>query len=262
MERRQFLTASLAASTLAMAGDVAAQPAKQNGRQFYQLRRYRMVNGPEVKLTEDFFREALIPAAGRMGLGPVGAFRLEVGQGAPTYYLLIPGSSIETLAELDLLLAKDAKFLKAAAPYWNATATAPAFERLEISLLAAFSNWPKITPPSADKTKRVYQLRTYASPSIGEHVLKVKMFHAGELDIFLKSGFHPIFFGDALTGSHLPHLTYMLSFKNMAELEAKWKIFSHDPAWKKLEHGRRFGFDQIVSNINNLILSALDCSQI
>lgn len=264
MERRQFLAGTLAASTLAMAGGAKAQPEASAEREFYQLRRYNLMSGPQLKLTGDFFRTALIPAAGRMGLGPVGAFELEYGQQTPAYYLLIPGRSIEAVAELDLRLAGDAEFLKAAAPFWNATATAPAFERVEVSLLAAFKGWPKLTPPpaSAQKGKRIFQLRTYESPSNGEHVRKVEMFHSGEFDIFLKSGFHPVFFSDALAGSRLPKLTYMLSFADMAELEAKWKIFRNDPAWIKLKADPRFGFDQIVSNISNLVLSPLDCSEI
>jgi len=48
----------------------------------------------------------------------------------------------------------------------------------------------------------------------------------------LKAGFHPVFFGDTLFGSRLPNLTYMLSFENSAELEAKWDIFRNDPDWK------------------------------
>src|SRR5579859_4959682 len=163
MQRRQFLAASIAASTLAIAGDVAAQDAAPQNREFYQLRRYSLKSGPQLKLTENFFRDALIPATKRMGMGPAGAFRLEFGEQTPAYYLLIPGPSLDTLAQLDLRLAGDAEFLNAAAPYWNARAAAPAFERVEISLLAAFEGWPRITPP--EKGKRVFQLRTYESPS-------------------------------------------------------------------------------------------------
>jgi hypothetical protein len=88
------------------------------------------------------------------------------------------------------------------------------------------------------------------------------MFHAGEFDIFLKAGFHPVFFGDGLIGSRLPHLTYMLRFADQAELEAKWDVFRNDPAWKKLSTDPRYAYDQIVNNITNVILSPLACSQI
>jgi hypothetical protein len=264
MERRQFLAASIAASALAAAQQAATQVPVGPAREFYLLRRYNLFSGNQLKLTESYFAGALLPALARRGMGPVGAFRLDIGPETPAYYLLIPGNSVEALAELDLQLADDAEFLKAADAFWNATSTTPAFQRVEISLLAAFRGWPKITPPSspAATSKRIFQLRTYESPSNGEHVRKVEMFHAGEFDIFKNAGFHPVFFGDALIGSRLPSLTYMLSFADLAELDTKWDVFRADPAWKKLSSNPRYAYDAIVTNITNLILSPLACSQI
>jgi hypothetical protein len=187
-----------------------------------------------------------------------------VGPETPSFYLLIPGSRVDELVELDLHLAQDEGFLKVAEPFWNATAAAPAFQRVEISLLAAFEGWPKLTPPTsaATKAKRIFQMRTYESPSNGEHVRKVEMFHSGEFEIFVKAGCHPVFFGDTLIGARMPNLTYMLSFADQAELEAKWEVFRNDPAWKKLSASPRYTYDQIVTNITNLYLSPLGCSQI
>lgn len=265
MERRQFLAASVAASAVTLAGDVAAQSGSAaSSREFYQLRRYGLQQGPQSKVTESYFGDALIPALARMGMGPLGAFRVDIGPETPVFYLLTPGPSVQGLAELDLRLAEDAVFLKAAEPFWNATAAAPPFERVESSLLAAFQGWPKLTPPAAaaTKAKRIFQLRTYESPSNGDHVRKVEMFHSGEFEIFLKAGFHPVFFGDTLIGSRMPNLTYMLSFTDQAEMDAKWNLFRDDPDWKKLSSSPRFASDQIVTNITNLMLSPLGCSQV
>jgi hypothetical protein len=132
---------------------------------------------------------------------------------------------------------------------------------VESWLLAAFAGWPRATPPAA-KSKRIFQLRTYESPSNGEHVRKVEMFHAGEFEVFKAAGFHPVFFADTLVGSHMPSLTYMLSVGDLTELDAKWNAFRNAPAWKTLSADARFAFDPIVSNISNLLLSPLDCSQI
>jgi NIPSNAP len=269
VKRRDFLAASIAASTLAATGETLAQVSATGTpttprREFYQLRRYNLLSGPQLKLSENYFSGALIPALARLGLGPVGAFKLDIGPETPAYFLLIPGPDVETLTQLDLRLPDDAEFLAAAAPFWNATAAAPAFQRVEASLLWAFRGWPKLTPPAAaaTKAKRIFQLRTYESPSNGEHIRKVEMFHSGEFEIFLNAGFHPVFFGDTLIGSRMPNLTYMLSFADMAELDAKWEVFRNDPAWKKLSSNPRFAFDPIVTNITNLILSPLNCSQI
>lgn len=264
MERRQFLAASLATSAVALADRAAAQSQPAGKREFYQVRRYNLMSGPQLKLTENYIGDALIPALGRMSMGPVGAFKLDIGQDTPAYYVLIPGPSPDALATIDWRLARDEDFLKVATPFWNATAAAPAFQRVETSLLAAFEGWPRLTPPasSATKGKRIFQLRTYESPSNFDHVRKVEMFHSGEFEIFLKAGFHPVFFGDTLFGSRMPNLTYMLSFADTAELEAKWDVFRNDPEWKKLSSNPRFAFDQIVTNISNLMLSPLACSRI
>jgi hypothetical protein len=265
MERRKFLGASMAASALAVssgvAGQVSGAPA---AREFYQMRRYTLQSGPQTKLTEDYFSNALIPALTRMGMGPVGALQVQIGPETPTFYLLIPASSAQTLAELDLRLAEDAAFMKDADPFWNATAAVPAFQRVESALLVAFRGWPKLTPPvsAATRGKRIFQLRTYESPSNGDHVRKVEMFHSGEFEIFLKAGFHPVFFGDTLIGSRMPNLTYMLSFADQPEMDAKWDLFRNDPDWKKLSTSPRFASDQLVTNITNLVLSPLACSQI
>ncbi len=264
MKRREFLAASIATSAAALAGSAAAETPVHSAPEYYQLRCYNLMSGPQLKLTESYLNDALIPTLNRRSMGPIGAFKLDIGQDTPAYYVLIPGPSVGDLAELDVHLAKDNDFLKLAAPFWNSTASAPAFQRVEISLLRAFEGWPRLTPPASSATKgnRMFQLRTYESPSNNDHVRKVEMFHSGEFEIFLKAGFHPVFFGDALAGSRLPHLTYMLSFENTAELEAKWDVFRADPAWKKLSSDPRFAFDQIVTNISNVMLIPLACSQI
>ena len=264
MQRRKFLATSLASAAFAIAGDAPAQAPAERAREFYQLRRYSLQSGPQTKLTESYFGDALIPALTRMGMGPIGAFQLSIGPETPTFYVLIPGPSVAALAEVEWRLARDAAFMKAAAPFWDAPATAPAFLRMESSLLAAFEGWPRLTPPptAAAKEKRIFQLRTYESPSDRDHVRKVEMFHHGEFQIFENAGFHPVFFGDTLIGSRMPNLTYMLSFSDMEELNAKWKAFGSDPAWKKLSTDPRYGFEEIVSNISNQILSPLAASQV
>jgi hypothetical protein len=264
MERRQFLAASLAASAAAAFGQTAAQPAAAPKREYYLLRRYNLASGPQLKLTESFLSGAMIPALQRLGLGPVGAFRLDYGPETPAFYVLIPGPSVEQLATLNLQLAADAEFLQTADPFWNARSAAPAFQRAENTLLVAFTGWPRVTPPAAAATKgkRIFQLRTYESPSNGEHIRKIEMFHSGEFDYFKAAGCHPVFFGDTLVGTRMPNLTYMLSFPDIAALDAGWDAFRSNPDWKKLSSSPRFAFDQIVSNVTNLILSPLDCSQI
>lgn len=260
MNRRKFVAASLAACASPLVQNAGAQTNPSRLREFYQLRRYFLQTGPQVAITERYISEALIPALARKGSSPVGAFRLDIGPETPTFYVLIPIHDPASTGELELELAQDADYVKAAEPFWSAPATSPAFLRIDASLLAAFEGWPRITPPA--KEKRIFQLRTYESPSYRDHVVKVQMFHSGEFEIFKNAGFHPVFFGDTLIGPRMPSLTYMLSFADSAELDAKWNVFRNDPAWKKLSADPRFAFEAIVSNITNLVLSPLAASQI
>lgn len=264
MKRREFLAGSMAASAAVLARASHAQSNAAGGREFYQLRRYLLRSGPQVALTERYVGDALIPALTRRAMGPVGAFRLEIGPDTPAIYVLIPSHSAEALVNLDLDLSRDQEFLKAADPFWAAPASASAFVRVEASLLAAFEGWPRVTPPQPPLAgaKRMFQLRTYQSPSYRDHVRKVEMFHAGEFGIFQAAGFQPIFFGDMLIGTGMPCLTYMLCMSDLTEMDAKWNAFRNDPNWKKLSADPRFAFESIVDSITNLVLSPLPCSQI
>src|SRR5277367_1129262 len=234
MDRRKFVSSSLAVSAFSLAGSakgVGQTQAASATVDYYDLRRYQLTNGLGTKLTENYFADALIPALNRLGIGPVGAFSIYFGPDTPSYYLLMPSSRLETLVTADLELAKDDVFMKSAAPFWDAPASTPPYIRIESSLLRAFPGYPKVTPPASAATrgKRIYQLRQYQSPTNMDHVRKVEMFHNGEFGIFAKAGATGVFYADTLVGPNLPNLTYMLSFPDMTSLEADWEKFSSDP---------------------------------
>jgi len=267
MRRRDFLTTSLAASALALAGGAqaaAAEPSKASEREYYQLRKYSLQSGPQTKLTDSYVSSALIPALNRLGIAPVGAFHLSIGPETPTLYVLLPCAKLDVLVRSQLDLASDEQFMKAAEPFWSAPAAAPPFLRVESSLLIAFAGHPKLTLPSpgAQPGARIFQLRTYESATPRDHARKVEMFHHGEFEIFRNAGIAQVFYGDTLIGPNMPNLTYMLSFHDLAELTAKWDAFFGDAAWKKLSTSARYGFEPIVSKVTNLILSPAPYSQV
>ena len=97
MERREFLTSSLAASALALAKESSAQSVAPTPsgkpREYYEIRKYHLQSGPQTKLTDNYVSNALIPALNRLGIAPVGAFRLDFGPETPTLYLLLPSQT-------------------------------------------------------------------------------------------------------------------------------------------------------------------------
>ena len=258
MNRRNFLAASLAAPALAAAADEKGAP------EYYELRRYWLRSGPGRKLTDTYLREALVPGLNRIGIQPVGVFSQDIGEQSPSMFVLIPAPTLDALIGAQSKLDEDSTYTRAAADFLNAPAKEPAYERLESTLLRAFSGWPKLVVPpvTAAHGARVFELRTYESPTDQDHRRKVEMFHSGEFEIFRKAGFWQVFFGDALIGPRLPRLTYMLSFADAAERNKLWKAFSSDPDWKKLSASPRFSFEDIVSNITNVMLSPTAYSQV
>jgi NIPSNAP len=268
MQRRKFLSFSLASATLGTirAGGARYARVTSHGkeREFYELRRYQLYNGPQKKICDDYFRDALLPAVNRLGITPVGVFNLTVGPETPAIYVLLPSSSLDTLVTLEVHLAQDSQYLKAGAAFLNAPASEPAFVRMESSLMQAFEKMPSLVLPAATATNgpRVFELRTYESPSDQDHKRKVEMMQSGEEAIFAKAGFSQVFYGDTLIGSHMPNLTYMLSYQSVSERDKLWAAFASAADWKTLSSQSRYAFEAIVSNITNVLLAPAPYSQI
>jgi len=268
MQRRRFLTSSLAASALAVEAStgnlLAGQAGGGKSREYYELRRYQLQSGPQRKLADSFFHEAWIPALNRLGISPVGVFSVDIGPNSPSLYVLMPHTSVEVLATAEFRLDHDDEYLKAAAPFLNASAREPAYVRTESSLMAAFEGMPKliVPPATAEHGSRMFELRTYESPSDQDHKRKVEMFNSGEFGVFHNAGFWQIFYGDTLIGPRMPNLTYMVGFEDLAARTKMWKAFGSDPGWKKLSGSARYNFEEIVSSITNVILSPTSYSQI
>jgi hypothetical protein len=268
VKRRNFLASSIAASALVIGRQPYAHAAQsapgKDAREFYQLRRYHIISGPQRKLCDDFFRDSLVPALNRLGVAPVGVFDLTIGPDTPSIYVLMPGPSPELLATVETHLARDSEYLKSGAAFLNAPAKEPAFDRMESSFLQAFEKWPKLVPPAAGKTKgpRIFELRIYEGATDQDHKRKVEMMQSGESEIFEKNGFEQVFYSDTLIGARLPNLTYMLAFESLADRDKKWAAFRASDDWKAYSTQPRYAFEPIVSNITNLILTPTAYSQI
>ena len=144
-------------------------------------------------------------------------------------------------------------------------ATDVPYVRQEISLLSAFPKFPKIVVPAATAAKgpRIFELRTYESPTERAHRAKVKMFsEMGEIEIFHRAGLTPVFFSRTVAGPKMPSLTYMLVHENMAARDKNWSAFGSDPDWRKLAATPGYTDPEIVSNITVVYLRPAAYSQI
>ena len=265
MKRREFLASSLAAS--AASGLAYGEPAGAQGggaaaaqaRDFYELRYYHL-HRSTAKLANDYLRDAAIPALNRIGIRPVGVFNVLVGPESPSLYMLIPHPSAESVLTAWERVRADREYRERGAEFLNAPASSPAYVRVEIELMAAFRTHPHITPPP--EGPRVFELRTYENPTKNANLTKIEMFNSGEIDIFKRVGFHPVFFGEKLIGQRWPNLTYMLASASVEERDKHWAAFGADPEWKKLSSIPKFTDERIICNITNYLLRPAPYSQV
>ncbi len=266
MKRREFLKTSLAASTVAGLGTsalnaIGAEPTSSN-REYYELRVYRLKSGAKPDLLEAYLEKAAIPAWNQLGITPVGVFKEKEPKDAPAVYVLIPYPSLDAMAKSILRLNSLSGLDPSAQDYLNSPKTNPGFDRIDSWLMLAFAGMPKLEQPaySREKKDRLFELRTYESHSEIKAVKKVEMFNSGEIELMREVGLGPIFYGQALVGANLPHLTYMLSAENEEAHKKHWEAFGKSPVWKKLQADPQYA--DTVSNIRNHFLVPTTYSQI
>jgi hypothetical protein len=255
MKRRQFVASSLLAVP-AMSEAKTTQAAPQKA--FYELRTYQFRFGAPQSGLDNYLKDALIPALNRQGVKNVGVFR-EWGKSDPAKLsVLIPYPSAEAFATMGGKLAGDSAYTQASQPYTDLTPDKIPFSRYTSSLLSAFDGLPQLTVPA--KEPRIFELRTYEGYSEDAVRRKISMFNVDELPIFYKVKLNPVFFGEVVAGEHMPCLTYMLVFKDMAERDANWKEFSANPDWKRISPLPAYA--NTVSNIIRVFLEPTAYSQI
>ncbi len=113
----------------------------------------------------------------------------------------------------------------------------PIYNRYEQFLLSAFNDMPFMKIPDSDisKTDRIFELRSYESPTEATYRNKVHMFNeGGEVKLFEQLGFNAVFYADVLFGSKMPNLMYMTSFSNIESRNEHWKQFGESATWKRL----------------------------
>ena len=293
MERREFLTKSCVAGVTAASGGVllaqgsAPEVRQQPGESdtayrarmdqfrkqratmsaasrigsYYELRRYEIETEVQKAGFDKFAGAAALPALNRLGIGPVGVFY--PNDGLSPIYVLLPHASLTSFVALEEMLSEDAEFLEKGADFLNAPADQPAYKSFEVQLMAAFEGMPKLARPT-EAPARIFQLRTYESPSEKAALKKIEMFNTAEMAIFRKVGLHAVFFGRTLAGNQMPNLTYMLAFDDLAESKANWKKFGADPDWQKLRAIPEYMDKEIIrkGGITNLYLKPASYSQI
>lgn len=260
--RRDFLKATLAASAasvLPSSSTAAPAPAR---RDLYELRAYRLKADASATLLHTYLEKAFIPACNRLGTTPIGVFTEAAPKDGPAVWVLVPHASFESFLATQSLIERDAPLQAAGAEYLQTPKASPAFERIDSWLLLAFSGMPTMELPPMSKARqpRLSELRMYESYSETKALRKIDMFNEGEIDVMKRVGLAPVFFGQALTGPNLPHLTYITSAPDAEAHKRHWDAFRVDPVWEKMKNDPRYA--DTVSKNTPRILGPTSYSQI
>lgn len=267
MDRKSFIKTAVIAGSTVSAASAFAEPLTKKGVQkkheteFYELRVYELKNNDQQKMVEDYFQNVAISALNKLGSKNVGVFTEMKPVGQTKIFVLIPFKSIDDFLKVEDDLLKIIPQNQQNTAYLQAPATAPAYQRIESSLLQAFSSTPTMVLP--EKKERFFELRRYESASELTGKKKIEMFNqAGETAIFKRLGFNPVFFAETLIGEMRPNLTYMITFDDMADHDAKWKSFGNDAEWKKISSMPEYADAKNVSRITSTFLVPASFSQI
>jgi hypothetical protein len=258
MDRRSFFLKSAsgaAAASAAMSGFAAAADGADAPALPYLIEwvTFRLQSGPQVGNALRWLEKRAMPLWQKHKFGPVGVFTVDVGAHIPAAHFFRIYLSLSDRQAVWSELTAD--------PDWGAAVAdlekdGPAFYREDMILLNSTPFSPPIKPFSAgDPTHKVFELRIYETPTWKQLGFLHDRFAEGEIDIFHKSGIHPILYGDTLTGPNQPNMVYLTPFESPAQREQAWQAFRDNPDWVKIrdESIRKGG--EIVRNITNMLLT-------
>lgn len=253
LARRDFLKTTLTASAATALGGATAASAAQTaaGREYYELRCYRLAPEMSASPLHGYLEKALLPALGRRGLATTGVFTEDQPKDGPAVWMLITHPNLESAVTCSTSLLADPQLRAAGKDYLEVPKASPAFARLDSWLLLAFASMPKMEIPAFSRSRapdRLFEMRTYESYSEVKALAKMAMFDDGETEIMRKVQLAPLFFGQGIAGTNLPHLTYMTCAPDAASHKQHWDAFRVHPDWERMKNDPKYA-DTVSKNV-------------
>jgi hypothetical protein len=240
MKRTSFIPVVIAimclVAQLAPIQKVLAAPLAKNSA-YFVLKIYHYKNATQETSIDSFLQYKYLPFLHASKLKNIGVFKAIANDTAvdKKMYVLIPFGSLKQWQKFES--TSETPSVLGEGTYINSVYNSPAFVRFETILLKAFPEMLPIAPSKlmSPTSERVYELRSYESPSDKYFRSKVKMFNeGGEIGLFSRLGFNAVFYSEVVFGSKMPNLMYMTSFENMKLRDEHWKAFTADAEWKVL----------------------------
>lgn len=231
-------------------------------RYYYQLKIYHYKTQAQELNIERYLKDAYVPAMHRASIANVGVFKpVKQDTADMRIYVFTPFTTLDKLTKIDGKLQADTRYLTDAEDYLNASYKEAPYTRIETIILFAFPGMPAPAIPqlSAKKADRVYELRSYESPTEKYNYNKVRMFNDGdEVGLFKRLGFNAVFYSEVIAGAHMPNLMYMTTFNSKDDRDKHWDAFGNDAYWKTLSS--KAEYQNNVSHADIIFLYPADYS--
>jgi len=267
MDRRTFLVRDIPAATIGLTAAwkssfaLTSNGDKPMSSSYFEFFYIHMQNGSQTARMSKWLENGLMPICQKHGFGPMGFFNVAVGPNLPTALIIF---SYPSLTEMETLWGKLNSDPDYAAVVADDEKDEPAFYRTEAMLLRSTSFCPPFAAtPAGQPPHKLYELRIYESPTNRQlGYLHDRFGRDGEIDVFHKSGIHPVLYADTVFGPNQPNMAYLIPFESEAHREKAWAAFGANPDWLKIrEDSIRHGGD-IVRNITNMFLSPMSFSML
>ena len=218
-----------------------SQKSKKSTREFYLIQVYHCSSNQQIQRIDTYLQNTYLPYLHQSDIEKVGVFAPIANDTAADkkLYVWIPMRSLNVLDKLDQGIEQLDPFGKnEIVDLENADSSLP-YTRIERIITKSFIYQPRFEKNSSliKSLDRIYEYRSYESPTENAHLRKVHMFNeGGEIALFKRLNFNAIFYAKAIVGDRMPNLIYMTSFNNMADRDAHWKAFGASPEWQSISN--------------------------
>lgn len=218
-----------------------SKPNVNTDREFYLIQIYHCNSLQQINGVDAYLKNTYLPYLHKMGISKVGVFA-PIDNDTLTdkrIYVWLPMQNLNVLDKLDQAIEQlDPMTKNEVVDLENVDGSLP-YTRVERIITKSFIDQPKYVKESklTKSANRIYEYRSYESPTENMHLRKVHMFNqGGEVVLFKRLNFNAIFYSKAIAGARMPNLIYMTSFNNMEDRNEHWKAFSASPEWQSISN--------------------------
>jgi hypothetical protein len=219
--------------------------AKSTPREFYLIKIYHCTTQSQLNHIDDYLEKTYLPFLHNNGISKVGVFApiMNDTSADKRIFVWVPLKNLSQIDALDQVYEKLDPFGDDPLIHLDNKDSSLPYTRIESILTKAFKLQPQFEKSSdlVKSSNRVFEYRSYESPTEEMHLRKVNMFNEGqEIEIFKRLNFNAVFYSKALVGARTPNLIYMTSFNDMDDRNAHWKAFTQDSTWKKISTAKEY----------------------